>query len=64
MYKTESFKNHTRSKTLNHYICSKEEILNIALELIDNETFNEDLRLIGLSVSSFKETEIEQLRLI
>lgn len=63
-YKTESFKNHTRSKTLNDYICSKEEILNIALELIDNETFNEDLRLIGLSVSSFKETEVEQLRLI
>ncbi|NLK94030.1 MAG: DNA polymerase IV [Clostridiales bacterium] len=60
-YKTEDFESHTRSKTLLHYIEHCEDIYNVAKEILDNENLEKDLRLIGLSISSFKEEKSEQL---
>ena len=62
-YKTEDFINHTRSKTLNFYTNDFNEIYKVCEELINNEVFNENIRLIGLTISSFKENEVEQLTL-
>ena len=61
-YKTENFENHTRSKTLNKYISNNEEIFEVAKELLEAENL-QMVRLIGLSASSFKENEIEQMSL-
>ena len=63
-YKNKDFENHTRSKTLNNYIGTGEEIYKAAEELLENEELNEEIRLIGISISSFKETEVEQLSLL
>ena len=38
-----------------------EEIYNISKELLDNEKLQEPLRLIGISISSFRETENRQI---
>ncbi|WP_143314713.1 DNA polymerase IV [Clostridium sp. HBUAS56017] len=62
-YKTGDFESHTRSKTLNYYISTEEEIYEVAKEMLIGEEINEELRLIGISISSFKETRIEQLKL-
>lgn len=61
-YKTENFENHTRSKTLSKYISNNEEIFEVAKELLEAENL-QMVRLIGLTASSFKETEIEQISL-
>lgn len=61
-YKTENFENHTRSKTLNKYIANNEDIFEVAKELLEAEKL-QMVRLIGLSASSFKENEIEQMSL-
>ena len=61
-YKTENFENHTRSKTLNKYISNNEEIFEVAKELLEAENL-QMVRLIGLTASSFKENEIEQISL-
>lgn len=63
-FKTKNFENHTRSKTLNYYIGSHTEIFKVAEELLESEELNEEVRLIGVSISSFKETEIEQMSLL
>lgn len=63
-YKTESFENHTRSRTLSNYIWKEKDILSVAYDLLENEIFTEKIRLIGISISSFKENEIEQLKFI
>ena len=63
-YKTKDFENHTRSKTLNHYLSTNKEIYNTAKEILENEEFEENVRLIGVSISSFKETQIEQMTLL
>ncbi|AGF58247.1 DNA polymerase-4 [Clostridium saccharoperbutylacetonicum] len=63
-FKTKNFENHTRSKTLNYYIGNNSEIFNVAKELLEDEELNEEVRLIGISISSFKETEMEQISLI
>lgn len=63
-YKNKDFENHTRSKTLNNYIGTGYEIYKAAEELLENEELNEEIRLIGISISSFKETEVEQLSLL
>ncbi|WP_066892645.1 DNA polymerase IV [Clostridium nigeriense] len=62
-YKTESFQSHTRSKTLNFYTNNFNEIYKVCNEIINNEEINENIRLIGVTVSSFKENSIEQLTL-
>lgn len=61
-YKTENFENHTRSKTLSKYISNNEEIFEVAKELLEAENL-QMVRLIGLTASSFKENEIEQISL-
>ena len=63
-FKTKDFEIHTRSKTLNNYIGTNSEIYKIAEELLESEELKEDVRLIGVSISSFKETEVEQLSLL
>lgn len=62
-YKTGEFESHTRSRTLNEYIDSEEEIYNVVKEILMNEEITEEIRLIGLSVSSLKDGEIQQLSL-
>lgn len=62
-YKTSSFKNHTRSKTLKDYIRNFDDIFKISKEILNEEDLNEDIRLIGLSVSYFKESLEEQISL-
>lgn len=62
-YKTSSFENHTRSKSLSYYTNDNVEILEVVQELLENEVFNENIRLIGVSISSFNEFEVEQLSL-
>ncbi|HZK00939.1 MAG TPA: DNA polymerase IV [Tissierellaceae bacterium] len=62
-FKTKDFENHTRSRTLNNYISHNEEIYNVSKELLESEELKSSLRLIGVSISSFKEREIEQMTL-
>jgi DNA polymerase-4 len=61
--KTSSFINHTKSKTLTHYINSEEDIYKEACSILEKLKLEEKIRLIGLSISSFKEKRIEQLSL-
>ncbi len=63
-FKTKDFENHTRSKTLNYYIGAQFEIYKVAEELLDSEELKEEVRLIGVSISSFKETEVQQMSLL
>jgi DNA polymerase-4 len=60
-YKTGEFESHTRSKTLNKFIQNEEDIFNECREILEFEEFKEEIRLIGVSISSFKETKTEQL---
>ena len=62
-FKTKDFENHTRSRTLNNYISYHEDIFNVSKELLESEELKSNLRLIGVSISSFKEKEIEQMTL-
>lgn len=59
--KTTSFISHTKSKTLNQYIDTWEEIFKEALDILYSIEFNEKIRLIGVSLSSLKENNIEQI---
>ncbi|MFL0267022.1 DNA polymerase IV [Candidatus Clostridium radicumherbarum] len=59
--KTSSFVNHTRSKTLMHYISNEEDIYNEAIIILEEIELQEKIRLIGLSISSLKENYIEQM---
>lgn len=63
-FKTKNFENHSRSKTLNNHIGTHSEIFKVAEELLEYENLKEDVRLIGVSISSFKETEVQQLSLL
>lgn len=63
-FKTKDFENHTRSRTLNYYVSTQKEIYNAAKEILESEELHQSLRLIGVSISSFKETEIEQMTLL
>ncbi|MDV4149668.1 DNA polymerase IV [Clostridium sp. AL.422] len=62
-YKTEDFQNHTRSKTLNFYTNNFDDIYKVCEEILNNEEISENIRLIGVTVSSFKENIVEQLTL-
>lgn len=61
--KTASFVNHTKSKTLSYYICTEDDIYKEACNILDNLEFQEKIRLIGVSISSFKEETVEQMSL-
>lgn len=62
-YKNEDFQSHTRSKTLNFYTNNFNDIYKTCEEILNNEEINENIRLIGVTVSSFKENTVEQLTL-
>lgn len=62
-YKTENFQSHTRSKTLNFYTNNFNDIYKTCQEILDSEEINENIRLIGVTVSSFKKNIVEQLTL-
>lgn len=62
-YKTEDFQSHTRSKTLNFYTNNFQDIYNVCEEILNNEEISESIRLIGVTVSSFKENTVQQLTL-
>ncbi len=59
--KTSTFISHTKSKTLNNYISSENEIYKEALDVLNTIDFVETIRLIGVSVSSLKENKVEQI---
>ncbi|MFA5523048.1 MAG: DNA polymerase IV [Tissierellales bacterium] len=58
-----NFKTRTKSKTLNNYICSFEDILEVAVYLLDEIVIEYDIRLIGLTVSNLETLKLEQLSL-
>ncbi|MGG7214100.1 DNA polymerase IV [Clostridium nigeriense] len=62
-YKTENFQSHTRSRTLNFYTNNFNDIYRTCQEILDSEEINENIRLIGVTVSSFKKNIVEQLTL-
>ncbi|ACA54486.1 DNA polymerase IV [Clostridium botulinum] len=59
--KTSNFQTHTRSKTVDDYIRDKDEIYNIACDILEHINFKEPIRLIGLTVSNLGENKIKQL---
>ncbi|MBU5228397.1 DNA polymerase IV [Clostridium senegalense] len=61
--KTASFENHTKSKTLNKYVFEEEAIYNEGEKILDSIELTEDIRLIGISISSLKKDLVEQLTL-
>ncbi|EQB87025.1 DNA polymerase-4 [Clostridium punense] len=61
--KTASFQNHTKSKTLNKYIYSKRDIFEAAWRILEVLELKEEVRLIGVSLTSLKTNEEEQLTL-
>lgn len=62
-YKTSLFENHTRSKTLGYYTNDFSVIFNVAKDIVEEESFVNGIRLIGVTVSSIKEETVEQLTL-
>ncbi len=62
-YKTSSFQTHTRSKTLNYVVRSKDDIYNEGLKILEEIQLNEKIRLIGLTVSNVVTTYNKQLNL-
>lgn len=59
--KTAVFVNHTKSKTIAHYISSEEDIYKESISILEELELNEKVRLIGLSVSALKENKLEQI---
>ncbi|WP_196001433.1 DNA polymerase IV [Clostridium sp. 1001271B_151109_B4] len=62
-YKTSNFESHTRSRSLNYYTNDLNTIYNVAHEIVNDEVFEEGIRLIGVTVSGVKEETVEQLKL-
>ena len=62
-YKTSSFENHTRSRSLTYYTNDFSTIYKVAEEIVKDEKFIGPIRLIGITVSSIKEEKVEQLKL-
>lgn len=62
-YKTHDFKSYTRSKTLTYYTNKYEDLLNVTEELLNLEDIKENVRLIGVTVTSFKENKVKQISL-
>jgi len=59
--KTFDFQQHTRSKTLTHYIYRFEDLEQVAHDLLDEYNLETKVRLIGLTVSNFEDRQQEQL---
>ena len=62
-YKTSNFESHTRSRSLNYYTNYLNTIYNVAQEIVNDEVFEDGIRLIGVTVSGVKEETVEQLKL-
>ncbi len=60
-YKTASFQGHTKSKTVNENISNKTEIYKVAMEILEELHIEEEIRLIGLSVTNLYEKTLEQI---
>ncbi len=61
--KTAHFINHTKSKTIHHYTNSCKEIYDIGCCIFDEINLDEEIRLIGLTVSNFSDNKVKQLSL-
>ncbi|MBF4982864.1 DNA polymerase IV [Nonlabens mediterrranea] len=57
--KYSDFKTQTRSKTLPHFIRTKDLILATAIELMEQEGFRESVRLLGITLSNLN-TDVEE----
>lgn len=62
-YKTYDFRSYTRSKTLTYYTNKYEDFLSTTEELLNLEDIKEDIRLIGVTITSFKENKVKQISL-
>lgn len=62
--KTSSFQLHTKGKTINDYVKSCSDIYSLSCEILDEIELNENIRLIGVSVSKFSDNSVEQLSLL
>lgn len=62
-YKNSDFESHTRSRTLNYYTNKVEEFYKVCEDIIESENFIYKVRLIGITISSFRENTVEQLTL-
>ncbi|WDV45946.1 DNA polymerase IV [Clostridiaceae bacterium M8S5] len=60
-YKTSDFNSHTKSKTMPYYLQNKDEIYQIACDIIDNIYFMKPVRLIGLTVSHIEDSSVRQI---
>ncbi len=58
--KYRDFKTQTRSKTLNQYISQKKDILNVAIQLMEQERFRESVRLLGITLSNLDNEKTEE----
>jgi DNA polymerase-4 len=58
--KYSDFKMQTRSKTVPNYVSKKQEILDIATDLLRQESFRESVRLLGLSLSNLNTEDKEE----
>ena len=62
-YKTIAFENHTRSRTLNTYTNNYEIIYKTAMDILQEEELENYIRLIGVTLSSIREENVQQLTL-
>ncbi len=60
-FKTASFETHTKSKTLFMNISSSKDIYIVGSNILDEVVLEENIRLIGLTVSNFSDNNIEQI---
>lgn len=58
-----SFRTRTKSKTLNNYINSFDDIFEVAANLLYEIEIDQDIRLIGLTASNLETLKLEQLSL-
>ncbi len=59
--KTTNFETHTKSKTINTYINTPQEILENAISILKEVDISKGIRLIGVTVSNFTDIVVEQL---
>ena len=62
-YKTIVFENHTRSRTLNTYTNNYQIIYKTAMDILHEEKLENRIRLIGVTLSSIREEDVQQLTL-
>ena len=62
-YKTIAFENHTRSRTLNTYTNNYGIIYKTAMDILQEEELENNIRLIGVTLSSIREENVQQLTL-